>query len=131
MKAFVLDTHTLVWYLSAPKRLGKLARRSLASVDKGKALALIPAIVLVELALLREAGRRVIGTLEVEAAMKLNSNVCLHPMDLAQAKEFALLGSLPDPFDRLVVAAARSAEAPLLSADGVIHASGLTPVLWD
>lgn len=131
MKAFVLDTHTLVWYLSAPKRLGKSARRSLASVDKGKARALIPAVVLVELALLREAGRRVIGTLEVEAAMKVNSNVCLHPMDLAQAKEFGLLGSLPDPFDRLVVAAARSAEAPLLSADGVIQASGLAPVLWD
>jgi PIN domain nuclease of toxin-antitoxin system len=131
MKTLVVDTHALVWHLTWPKRLGKAARRQLLAVDKGVAKALIPAIVLVELTLLREAGRRVIGPLEVEAAIRMNPNISVYPMDLAQSKEFVLAGSIEDPFDRLVIAAARAADAPLLTADATIQASGLAAVIWD
>ncbi len=131
MKTFVLDTHTLVWFLSAPKRLGKGARRHLSAVDRGAGRALIAAITLVELTLLREAGRRVIGLLEVEVALAANPNLQILTLDLPQSKEFALLQSLEDPFDRLVVAAARATNFPLLTADERITASGLVQVIWD
>lgn len=131
MKAAVIDTHALVWYLSDPKRLGKKARRHLSAVDKGRARVLIPAIVLVELALVREAGRRVIGPIEVEAAIAANANLEVLPLDLAQSKEFVLLGSCEDPFDRMLIAAARVVDAPLLSADQRIASSGLATVVWD
>jgi PIN domain nuclease of toxin-antitoxin system len=131
VKTAVIDTHALVWYLSDPKRLGKKARRHLAAVDRGAARVLIPAIVLVELALVREAGRRVIGPVEVEAAIAANANVEILPLDLAQSKEFVLLGSCPDPFDRMIIAAARVATAPLLTVDERITASGLAQVVWE
>lgn len=130
MKTAVVDTHTLVWYLSDPKRLGKKARQHLAAVDKGRARVLIPAIVLVELALVREAGRRVIGPVEVEAAIAANANIEVLPLDLAQSKEFVLLGSCEDPLDRMIIAAARVMAAPLLTVDERITASGLAKCVW-
>ncbi len=131
MKKFVLDTHALVWHLSLPKRLGKAAHRVMTQVDQGKAMALIPAIVAVELALLRETGRRVPGPPELQALIQAHPGFQILPMDLAQATEFMLLGYLQDPFDRLVVAAARVSSVPLLTADERITHSSLVPIIWD
>ena len=38
---FVPDTHALVWYVTADKRLGKHAKAALASVDEGAHQAVI------------------------------------------------------------------------------------------
>lgn len=131
MKQVVLDTHALIWHLSAPKRLGKAAHRIMTQVDQGKAIAIIPAIVAVELALLREAGRRVPGPPELQALFQHHSGFRLLPIDLVQAIEFMLLGSLKDPFDRLIVASARVSLAPLLTADERITDSSLIQTIWD
>jgi PIN domain nuclease of toxin-antitoxin system len=126
-----IDTHALIWYLSRPKRLGRAAARRLREADAGRCEIFVPAIVLVELTLLREAGRNVIGVPQVEALLAAQPAFQLQPLDMAQATEFALLDSLPDPFDRLIVAAARSADVPLISADTVIDASALVETIWD
>ncbi len=131
MKEYVLDTHAFVWWVTRPTRLGKEAGRVLRSVDAGRARAWIPSIVGVELALLGEAGRLRLGVAELEAATKRNDEVRILPHDLRQSTEFALLRALPDPFDRMVVAAARAAKFPLLTADPTITASGLVDVVWD
>jgi len=126
-----IDTHALIWYLSRPKKLGRAATRRLREADAGRGEILVPAIVLVELTLLREAGRNVIGVPQVEALLAAQPAFQLEPLDMAQATEFALLDSLPDPFDRLIVATARSADVPLISADTVIDASALVETIWD
>lgn len=126
-----IDTHALIWYLSRPKKLGRSAARRLREADAGRCEILVPAIVLVELTLLREAGRNVIGVPQVEALLAAQPAFQLQPLDLEQATEFSLLDSLPDPFDRMIVAAARSADVPLISADTVIDASALVETLWD
>lgn len=131
MNRVVVDTHALVWHLSLPKRLGSGARRLLKQADLGKVIVMVPAIVVVELTLLREAGRRVVGPAEVQALLAQYASFELLPLDLAQATELALLGSLFDPFDRLVVAAARALDATLLTADQRISESGLARVVWD
>lgn len=130
MKAYVLDTHAFVWWVSKPARLGSEARRVLRAVDAGRARAWIPSIVGVELTLLGEAGRLRLGVAEVEAATKRNDEVRILVHDLAQASEFAFVRSLADPFDRMVVAAARAAHLPLVTADSTIASSGLVEVVW-
>jgi PIN domain nuclease of toxin-antitoxin system len=50
-------------------------------------------------------------------------------LDLKQAVEFGRLGSIP--FDRLIVAAARTAGCALVTADEKLSASGLVDVAWD
>lgn len=126
-----IDTHALIWYLSRPKKLGRSAARRLREADAGRCEILVPAIVLVELTLLREAGRNVIGVPQVEALLAAQPAFQLQPLDLDPATEFSLLDSLPDPFDRMIVAAARSADVPLISADTVIDASALVETIWD
>ncbi len=63
--------------------------------------------------------------------MSRNPRLRLLSIDLEQTKEFALLRTLGDPFDRMLVAAARAVKAPLVTADGAIGASGLVDVIWD
>jgi PIN domain nuclease of toxin-antitoxin system len=115
----------------SPKRLGKSARRLLEQVDEGKAVALIPAIVPVELSLLRESRRGLVGPLEVQSLIQSNPCFQIQPLDLAHAIDFTLLASLRDPFDRLIVAAARVCGASLISDDERIVESGLVDIIWD
>jgi PIN domain nuclease of toxin-antitoxin system len=131
VKRACIDTHALHWYLFRPKRLGAGAARFLRGVDSGRAVVFIPAIVMVELSLLREARRGTATVTDVEALIAAQPGFSVLPLDLAQAREFALLGSLEDPFDRLVVSAARAERVPLVSADGDIADSALVDVIWE
>ncbi|HUI26867.1 MAG TPA: type II toxin-antitoxin system VapC family toxin [Candidatus Kryptonia bacterium] len=130
MKAYVLDTHAFVWYLQG-KRVPKSAVRAFREIDNGRCRAWIPAIAPIELALLYERRRSRIGVAELEATLSRNPELRLLPLDLAQAREFALLTAIRDPFDRLVVAAARAVGCPLLTADEAIAGGGLVQVIWD
>jgi PIN domain nuclease of toxin-antitoxin system len=131
VKRACVDTHALVWYLSRPKRLAGAARRLLREADLGQVSVLVPAIVAVELALLREAGRNTVGVPQLAALIAAQPAFALLPLDLPQATEFALLASIRDPFDRMIVAAARAVGAPLITADEDIHASALVEAVWD
>src|SRR5262245_30600898 len=113
MKAATIDTHALVFYLSAPKKLGKSAARWLRDTERGRAEVVVPAAAAVELVLLREGGRRVVGPAEIGALLAVQSGFSLLALDLDQSLEFALLGALPELFDRLIVAAARARGVPL------------------
>ncbi len=130
MKTYVFDTHAFVWYVQG-RRLPKAVSRVLRGINAGHSGAWIPAMVPIELSLLRERGRSAIGVPELEATLARNPAIQLLPLDLAQAREFALLTSVRDPFDRLIIAAARAVCAPLLSADEAIAATGLVPVIWN
>lgn len=130
MKRACIDTHALVWHATRPKRLGRMAIRWLREADAGRAEIVIPAIALIELTLLREAGRGVLGIQQVEALLA-SGPFELQPLDLAQTLEFAQLDTVADPFDRMIIAAARAAELPLITADGAITASALVTTIWD
>ena len=131
MKRVCIDTHALVWHLSKPGRLARSAARTLRAADAGRVQVLIPAIVAVELSLIRQAGRKTIGIAEIEALTTAQPGFALLPLDLPQAREFTLLEGLRDPFDRMIVAAARTAGAALVTADSTIHDSALVEVIWD
>lgn len=115
----------------SPKRLGRRARKVLASVDAGKAGAWVPAIVSIELTLLHEAGQRLITATEQEAATRPNSEVRILPLDSARASELELFSAMNDPFDSMIVPAARATERPLITADTLIADSSLLEVVWD
>lgn len=131
MKEYVLDTHALVMWLTRAARLGKAAKRAVREVDTGRALAFVPCAVAIELTLLGEARRKVPGVGAVAMAMKANDGLRVLPQDFDQAREFALLAVLKDPFDRMIVAAARTTRRPLITSDGIIADSGLVEVIWD
>lgn len=129
MTAIVADTHALVWHLTDPKQLGKAARRALSGADTGRHLCHVPAISLVEVALLHERGRLRIGVPQVLDTLAGHAGYAILPLDIQQCVEFSALVGVRDPMDRLVAAAARAVGARLVSADTTFD--GHVERLWD
>lgn len=130
MVRLVADTHAIVWHLTAPRKIGASARRALAAADEGRWLCCVPAIALVEVALLQERGRISIGVDDVLGAIAGHPGYAVLALDGPQATEFAGLVGVKDPMDRLVLAAARATESRLLSSDDVMDGFGVDRV-WD
>ena len=80
--------------------------------------------------MLRELGRIRVGLPELRTVMEDVLTIRFLPLDLDQLSEFGALTSLRDPFDRLIVAAARAQNARLISKDSVIEDSGLVENVW-
>jgi PIN domain nuclease of toxin-antitoxin system len=129
MTTFVADTHALVWHLTEPRRLGKAARRAFAAADSGRSLCHIPAIGLVEIALLHERGRLRIGLAQVLEELAGHAGYAVRPLDIEQAVGFAALVGIRDPMDRLIAAAARATKARLISIDTTFD--GTVDRIWD
>jgi PIN domain nuclease of toxin-antitoxin system len=128
--SFVADTHAVVWQLTEPARLGRGARRAFAAAEAGRWLCYVPAIVLVEVALLNERGRLRVGAGQVADALGGHRGYALLPLDVEQALEFAALPVVRDPMDRLVLAAARATGSRLVSSDAALEVRGVERV-WD
>jgi PIN domain nuclease of toxin-antitoxin system len=52
------------------------------------------------------------------------------PIDLVQLDEFAAHSTLRDPFDRLILSAARAVGAKLITKDQRLQESGLVRTVW-
>ncbi len=130
MLRFVTDTHALVWHLIEPRRLGKAARRCLASADRGRSLCHIPAISLIEIWLLYERGRLRIGPAQILEAIAGHNGYAVLPLDIEQAIEFGSLTGIRDPMDRMILSAARATGSRLISGDDALDRFGVERV-WD
>ena len=127
---FVADTHAIVWHLMDERRLGKAARRAFRSADQGRALCYVPAIALIEVALLYEKGRLRTGPAQVAETLSAHEGYAILALDLEQALAFASLPTIRDPMDRLILAAARATSSRLLSADEALEGHGVERV-WN
>ena len=121
-----VDTHVLVWLaMGEPDKLGTAARKAIEAND----LLVSPAAVL-ELELLHEIGRlrptasKLIATLANDIGLR----VC--ELSFRTVVEHALKEHWGrDPFDRLIVANAKAAAAPLITRDHRIH-KHYTRAIW-
>jgi PIN domain nuclease of toxin-antitoxin system len=127
---FVLDTHACVFLLAAPRKLGATARRALERVESGRDEAWVPAAVAAEIVLLHELGRIRIGLPQLRETLDSVPGLRFLPLELDQLDQFVSLTSIRDPFDRLIMSAARSLKADLISRDEELGASGLVRVVW-
>lgn len=127
----VLDTHALLWALARPDKLGKAARRAVDGAGAGKLTAFVPAIVLVEIALLEATGRRTLSLADVRDAIEQSRGLEVLPLDDADAVAFQALPNALQPFDRLVVAAAAARRLPLVTADEAIQELRPVRCIWD
>lgn len=129
MAEYVLDTHACLFALAAPKKLGRRARRALQLADAHGTCVWLPAAVAAEVVLLHELGRTDLGMPALRDVLEQSCWRFL-PLDLRQIDEFAALTAIRDPFDRLIVAAARSVGAKLISRDAALQELGLVDVIW-
>lgn len=123
----VVDTHVLIWAVHDDTRLGKAARKIL---DEAVALTGIhvAAITPWEIALLSHKGRLALGRETgawIDAVLALPGMVLRPLLPSIAIDAVRLPGELhADPADRMIIATARAANFPLLTADGAILAYG-------
>ena len=120
----LLDTHAIIWWLRDDRRLGKDARRAIATAD----FVLVSAASGWEVAAKSAKGRlRMPEPLRVTVA---SDDFTELPFTLQHAEE---LQRLPlhhgDPMDRILVAQARAEGATIVTHDRAFEAYGV-PVIW-
>jgi PIN domain nuclease of toxin-antitoxin system len=127
MPGVVVDTHTVVWFLSRDPRLSTKALDVLRSTTAAGGVINIPSICLVELTYLVEKGRLPAAARdELIRALDDPASPCsLTPLDRAvvDALELVKRSEVPDLPDRIVAATAVALRAMLISRDGKIRAS--------
>lgn len=127
---YVADTHSLLWHLYDIPRLGPGAQTAFQRVSNGRATLFIPAIVLAEIVHTVERRRHDIDLREALDTIAEADNFQVLPFDLEGARALVDLIEITEMYDRMIVAAARAYDAPLITNDLAITASGLVTVIW-
>jgi PIN domain nuclease of toxin-antitoxin system len=129
----VLDTHAWVWWASDPELLSKRARNAIDEAVAGRDVC-VSCISAWEVALLVAKGRLEL-TLETHdwiGRSEALPYLRFIPVDNPIALEATRLGEAfhPNPADRMIVATARSLDAPLVTKDRRMHAFPGVEALW-
>ena len=130
MKVYVTDTHALFWYLINSPQLGAAASSAFDEADNAEALIYIPAIVLAELYFLNEKKQRLLDFGAKYQRLEQSQQFVLLPLLPATLLDFDACQAVTEMHDRMIVANARLLNAPLITADREIVASGLVQTIW-
>ena|SRR5215213_4927918 len=120
----LLDTHVALWWQSDDRRLGREARRAIATAD----IVWVSAGAVWEAAIKAAKGR--LRLREPLGVTVMADNFTELPVTLKHAEEF---GRVPrhhgDPFDRLLIAQARVEGATIVTHDRALEPYAV-PVIW-
>lgn len=134
MPSIVADTHIIVWFLEEPAKLSLAADQALKNaVTDIDARIFVSAISLIEIQYLVEKQRistSVLPTL-LSQVRSPDPIICMLPVDLSIAENLTLISrdDVPDMPDRIIAVTALLRGLPLITADKMIHASGIS-VIW-
>jgi PIN domain nuclease of toxin-antitoxin system len=131
-QAAVTDTHPLIFHASARGKLGPDAAAFFDRCERRDAILYVPAAVMWETSVLARVARINLRRTVRQFFDDLFSNPAYQPLDIGPEDVFIAdeLRFTRDPFDALIVAAARTAGLPLLTRDGDIRGSGTVKVIW-
>lgn len=132
MEQYVVDTHTLLWYLSADNRLGSQARLLIERAEAGEIKIILPAIVLIEaIDILNK--RRVIYN--IDDLMRWINQI---PQREIKSLDWDIITlfknyTFPDPKDShdkiIIITAQHFGNIPIITKDNDIQAV-YSPTLW-
>lgn len=122
------DTHVLLWMFSADARLSKIAQAAIANENSQN---LVSIISLWEIAIKFTLGKLDLDGLTVlDLATRMREEgiglLMVEPNDCAELQSLPLIHR--DPFDRMLVAQARSRKLALISADSIFDQYGFTRI---
>lgn len=128
----VVDTHTILWFLSGDSKLSATARNFIINASiAGDELA-ISSITLVEMVYLIEKGKIPAGrfTQMIRMTRQPSEGLIEIPVDpeIARSASRIDVTKISDMPDRIIAATALYLQVPILSKDGKIQLSGLTTV---
>ena len=129
--AAVTDTHALLYHAGG-RGLGPKAAALFQAAEDRRAVIYVPMAVLWEVTLLARAGKINLRRTPRAFFVDLFTNVAYQPYDLTTEQVFEAdeLRFNRDPFDALIVAAARALELPLITRDTDIVSSRAVTAIW-
>ena len=130
MNEYVTDTHTLYWYLTASPFLSRVAKNAFDEGKQGNALIYIPAIVFAELFYMNVKLKNQIDFAVEFQKIKQSAQFILVPFEADDVLDFDQDSAVKEMHDRMIVGVARRLNAPLLTKDANITASGLVKIIW-
>jgi PIN domain nuclease of toxin-antitoxin system len=132
-QAAITDTHPLIFHAAGGgTRLGRRAAAFFERCERQEAVLYVPAVVIWECSLLARVAKVNLRRSVRQFFDDLFSNPAYQPLDLTP-EQVCLADDLRftrDPFDALIVAAARTNELALITRDASITESGDVPVIW-
>ncbi len=134
MRAYVTDTHALIWHLLQSDRLSQNAAFIFKNTDEGNGQIYIPSIVLVEIVYLTEKARIPMDTINQVIGLLDAPAINYHIAQLALPTIHALCSiprqTIPDMPDRIIAATAMELNLPLITKDAKIKDAGMVDVVW-
>jgi PIN domain nuclease of toxin-antitoxin system len=127
---YVLDTHTIAWFLEGSSRLGAEAKA--AMVDLSADL-VVPTIVLVEIEFLYAKKRASVSSQSVHQYLTGAANCVVYPLD---EQVVSLIPTTLNIHDAIIVATGilyrdiLSKQVSIIAKDREIAASGLVSTVW-
>ncbi|MEZ4677597.1 MAG: PIN domain-containing protein [Caldilineaceae bacterium] len=130
MKAYILDTHMLWWYLSGKMRkLSHAARQAFEEGERGEAILYLPIIVLFELWDANQRSGLPLDFPRTIQAIHQAAQFVIVPLDEDDIDAYDQLAAIPEGRDRMIATATIKMDAPLLTVDQEIIASCAVQVL--
>ncbi len=130
MELFVVDTHALLWYLSDDPRLGRKVSETFEFAERGRAVILVPTIVLAESLHILEKKKLRLNFDNVLRAIENNKNYFIVSLDIELIRRMIKVGVTLELHDRIIVTLARQWDAKILTKDRKIGAVEKIKTLW-
>ena len=128
---YVTDTHPFLWYLVGDtRRLGPAARVAFDQAEAGRAVIIIPSIVLAESLHVSEKGRMKFKFERVLETIESALNYRIYPLDLPVIRRASDLKGVSEIHDRIIVATAKHIELELITDDEEVRTSGQVGIVW-
>ena len=129
---YVVDTHTLLWYIADERMLGK---RAGAILDDPTSQLVLPAIVLAEACYIIEQGKVSLALSDLLAAIDNDLRITLIPLDRTIVERTTKLTVVREMHDRQIVATAlvladQGEDVIVLTKDMNITTSGVVTTVW-
>lgn len=127
---FVVDAHSLWWYMRSSPRLSSAAAEIFAMADMGEAVLIIPAIVVAEVYYLSVKTGQRLPPSDLLRVIDTSDSLILSDLGRAQLEMLDRLPEIPEMHDRLIAAEALALGVPVVTRDPVISASRQVQSVW-
>jgi len=130
MALFIADTHSLAWYFTKSRKLGRKAFQVFRDSTSGEGIIVVPTVVLAEIMDISEKKRIKVDYEEILEKIENSSNFEIYSLDVDVLRVARNITTIPELHDRIVVATAKLLDAKLLTRDENIQKSGIVEAVW-
>lgn len=127
---YVVDAHTLIWYLTNDHKLSQLASSIFEAAERGETRLVISAIVLAEMYYANRKNKWFSDFVSTCKQLKTKSYFRFVAVKPDHILDFDRDSGVPEMHDRIIAGLARRLKSPLLSSDPLIRAANIVNIVW-